>query len=65
MIGLPWIARLVLADPGEVANRSYLLTTWLIEARSRATDHGLTELWQGVVDALVVAGVSRLAPHSE
>lgn len=63
--GLPWVAALVLADPDRVAGRSFLLSTWLIETRSAATDAGLLPDWQRVVDALVVAGVSRLAPYSE
>lgn len=63
--GLPWVAALVLADPDRVAGRSFLLSTWLIETRSAATDAGLLPDWQSIVDALVVAGVSRLAPYSE
>ncbi|MHB8464451.1 MAG: hypothetical protein ACYDD7_06385 [Acidimicrobiales bacterium] len=64
-IGLPWIANLVLADPGRVANRTFLLSSWLIEVRAAASDVGLSPDWQRVVDALVVAGVTRLAPYSE
>lgn len=63
--GLPWVATLVLANPEHVSRRSFLLTTWLIESRAAATDAGLQAEWQRVVDALVVAGVSRLAPYSE
>ena len=63
--GLPWIARLVLASPGRVANRTFLLSTWLVEIRQPASDAGLLPDWQRVVDALVVAGVARLAPYSE
>ena len=63
--GLPWIARLVLASPGRVANRTFLLSTWLVEVRQPASDAGLLADWQRVVDALVVAGVARLAPYSE
>ncbi|MFJ5609301.1 hypothetical protein ACIQCJ_07935 [Streptomyces sp. NPDC093221] len=63
--GLPWVADLVLANPSRVANRTYLLTSWLIELRQAAADAGVTSDWQRVVDALVVAGVSRLAPYSE
>ncbi len=63
--GLSWVAALVLADPDRVAGRSFMLSTWLIETRSAATDTGLLPDWQRVVDALVVAGVSRLAPYSE
>ena len=64
-IGLPWIATLVLADPVRVAGRSLMLSGWLIEVRSTAADVGLEAIWQQVVDALVVAGVQRLAPYSE
>jgi DNA-binding transcriptional ArsR family regulator len=64
-VGLPWVASLVLADPGRVANRTFLLSSWLIEVRPAASDAGVLSDWQRVVDALVVAGVSRLAPYSE
>jgi hypothetical protein len=64
-VGLPWVARLVLADPTRVANRTFLLSSWLIEVRQAAASAGLQGVWQRVVDALVVAGVSRLAPYSE
>jgi DNA-binding transcriptional ArsR family regulator len=64
-IGLPWVANLVHANPGRVANRTYLLSSWLIEVRPAASDAGLLPDWQRVVDALVVAGVTRLAPYSE
>jgi hypothetical protein len=62
---LPWVANLVLASPGHVANRTFLLSSWLIEIRSAASDAGLLADWQRIVDALVVAGVTRLAPYSE
>jgi len=62
-IGLPWVADLVLADPGRLARRSFLLSSWLIELRP-ACGAGLLPVWQRVVDALVVAGNSRLAPYS-
>ncbi len=64
-VGLRWVANLVLADPDQVANRTFLLSQWLINIRQAATDYGLLTEWQRVVDALVVAGVSRLAPYSE
>jgi hypothetical protein len=64
-VGIPWVARLVLADPSRVANRTYLLSSWLIEVRQAASDVDLLSDWQRIVDALVVAGVSRLAPYSE
>lgn len=61
-VGLSWVSNLVLADPGRVANRTFLLSSWLIEIRSAASDAGLLPDWQRVVDALVVAGVTRLCP---
>jgi hypothetical protein len=64
-VGLVWVANLVLADPGRVANRTFLLSSWLIVVRQAASDAGLLSDWQRIVDALVVAGVTRLAPYSE
>jgi hypothetical protein len=64
-LALPWIANVVLAAPDRVANRTFLLSSWLLDVRSSASDAGLLAEWQRVVDALVVAGVSRLAPYSE
>ena len=64
-LGLPWIEKLVATDPGRIAGGAYALTTWLIEIRPVAVDAGLSVTWQRVVDDLVVAGVTRLAPYSE
>ena len=64
-VGLAWVANLVLASPGNVAKGSYLVATWLIETRSAVESAGLSPQWQQVVDALVVEGVTRLAPYSE
>lgn len=64
-LGLPWVADLVPANPDHVARRSYLLSTWLIEVRPAVTDAASLATWQRVVDALVVAGDSKLAPYSE
>jgi hypothetical protein len=64
-LGLPWVTALVLPDADSVARRSFLLSTWLIEMRASATDQELLPAWQRVVDALVVAGETRLAPYSE
>ena len=63
--GLPWVATLVLADPARIAGRAFMLPTWLIEMRTAAVDADLLTNWQEVVDVLVVAGVTRLAPYSE
>ena len=64
-VGLPWVATVVLADPASIARRAYSLASWLAETRSVAVDTGLLSAWQEVVDALVVAGDSRLAPYSD
>lgn len=64
-VGLPWVAKLVLASPGNVSRGSFWLSEWLIETRSAAVSAGLSALWQQLVDALVVEGVTRLAPYSE
>jgi hypothetical protein len=63
--GLPWVAALVLPAPGAIAGRSPLLSIWLKEIRSSAADAGMLDTWQELVDALVVAGDTRLAPYSE
>jgi len=64
-LGVPWVARAVLADPAAVASRCYSLTNWLVEIRTAADEAGLSGEWQRTVDALVVAGDTRLAPYSE
>ena len=64
-MGLPWLARLVLADPTRTARHAWLIPNWLIEMRPAAVGAGLLAMWQEVVDALVVAGVQKLAPYSE
>ena len=64
-VGLPWVAKIVLADPASVAGRTFMLATWLIETRSAAVEARLLTKWQEIVDAMVVAGDSRLAPYSD
>ena len=64
-MGLPWVKTLVLADTDLIARGSWMLSTWLIEKRSAAVAAGRSASWQEVVDALVVAGVTRLAPYSD
>lgn len=64
-VGLAWVERLVLANPGRVANRTFMLSSWLIEVRQTVSDTDQQAAWQRVVDTLVVAGVARLAPYSE
>ena len=56
---------LVLWAPVHAAGHSLVLRRWLIEIRSAAEDAGVLDGWQEVVDALVVAGATELAPYSE
>ena len=64
-VGLPWIATLVLGSPGEIAKSSSMVVTWFIETRLAAISAGLEDLWQQIVDVLVVEGVGRLARYSD
>ena len=64
-LGISWLLRAVLANPAAVASRCYGVAPWLIEIRTAAETAGLSSEWQQIVDALVVAGDSRLAPYSE
>jgi len=64
-VGVPWVGQAVLADPSAVADRCYSLTSWLVDIRPAADETGLSSDWQRTVDALVVAGDTRLAPYSE
>ena len=64
-VGLPWVEKIVLADPIAVASGSYSLAHWLIEMHSVAVEAGALARWQEIVDALVVGGSGRLAPYSD
>ena len=64
-VGLPWVEKLVTANPERFAYPTYMLPGWLMETRSSAVDTGLSANWQRVVDPLVVAGETRLAPYSD
>ncbi len=64
LVCFPWVAELVLADPGQVAKRSWHLAKWLKETRFDVAKAGHGDRWQSVVDALVVAGNAYLAPYS-
>ncbi len=64
-VGLRWVASVVQPAAGETVRRSYRLSEWLISIRSAATDSGVIAEWQRLVDALVVAGDTQLAPYSD
>ena len=63
--GMPWVARLVLADPNRVAKGALDVVQWLIDIRAVAADTGRGAQWQQVVDTLVVVGVGQLAAYSQ
>lgn len=58
--GLPWMEKLVMADPEQIANRSFLLPEWLERVRPSAAEE-LLKSWHRMVDALTVAGDHRVA----
>jgi hypothetical protein len=60
-LGLPWMERLVMAAPEEVAGRSFLIARWLEQVRPHATEPPLRAAWHKIVDALTVAGDKRVA----
>ena len=62
---LPWVAKIVLPNPARIASKTYGLADWLIEIRGAAADSDLIDTWQQIVDALVVAGETKLAPYSD
>lgn len=64
-IGLPWIKELVLGDGSRDVHPTVALPEWLVNVRSAAVDADLQTTWQAIVDALVVAGVTQLAPYSD
>jgi hypothetical protein len=64
-LGIPWVSRAAIADAAAVASRCYTVAEWLIDIRVAAQMAGRASEWQRIVDALVVAGDSRLAPYSE
>jgi hypothetical protein len=59
--GLPWVELLVMADPHQIANRSYALPEWLERVRPYSEPRPLLESWHRIVDALTVAGDNRVA----
>ncbi|WP_326758622.1 hypothetical protein OHB35_11350 [Streptomyces phaeochromogenes] len=59
-VGLPWLETLITARPDAVAGRSWLLPKWLRDVRGHARNEFM-QSWQRIVDALVVAGETRLS----
>ena len=64
-LGVPWVAKVVGVDRNRVVHPTSKLENWLIGMQDPAVDAGVLPVWQKVVDVLVVAGSSRLAPYSD
>ena len=64
-IGLPWVATVVLGDPTPIARRRVHCGDLALRDPPHRRRHGAVEQVAGSVDALVVAGVSQLAPYSD
>ncbi len=63
-VGLPWMSEIILPGPETIADRTFLLARWLIDLQQAAAETAMLGVWQQIVDALVVAGDSRLGPYS-
>lgn len=62
--GLGWVETLSLRDGEVLVSGTAMSNDWLIGIRSAAEQRGHLERWQSLVDAMVVAGNSPLAPYS-
>lgn len=62
--GIPWVTSTCVEDGIVLVKESYGLADWLKQTRLPAELHGHGEAWQRLVDALVVAGNTELAPFS-
>jgi hypothetical protein len=60
-LGLPWMEQLVIADPANIANHSFLLPEWLERVQPFTHSQPLRAAWHRIVDALTVAGDDRIA----
>jgi len=62
--GLTWVSELCIQEGRVTVTRSTASNEWLKEVRIIAEEHGRLPQWQALVDALVVAGNTELAPYS-
>ena len=63
--GLPRVRTLVGPDPRTASDHSVALDRWLLGIREAASEVEAMDAWQDLVDALVVAGNTRLSKFSE
>ena len=64
-LGLPWMEELVMANPDEIANRSFLLPDWLKGVLPAVGTGPQRTSWHRIVDALTVAGDDRIAAMAD
>jgi hypothetical protein len=62
--GLKWVETLCLRDGRILISGTAMSDEWLISIRQIAEQQGYLERWQSLVDTMVVAGNSMLAPYS-
>jgi hypothetical protein len=62
--GLGWVAQACEVGDQVVVKQSWSSNDWLKEIRAAVEEHGTLPEWQALVDSLVVAGNSSLAPFS-
>ncbi|WP_025348374.1 ATP-binding protein [Nocardia nova] len=62
--GLSWVTEVCLDGDDVKVYESWSSDDWLKQIRAAADEHGTLAQWQRLVDALVVAGNSSLAPYS-
>ncbi|AXH94726.1 ATP-binding protein [Micromonospora aurantiaca] len=62
--GLAWVEDLCIQHDQVTVNQSWSSNEWLTAIRAEVEEHGTLPQWQALVDALVVAGNSGLAPFS-
>jgi hypothetical protein len=62
--GLDWVKTLCLRDGKVLVSGTAVSNDWLMGIRSAAEQRGHLECWQSLVDAMVVAGNTTLAPYS-
>lgn len=63
-LGLGWVKILCMREEEFLASGTAASNDWLIGIRTAAEQRGYLEPWQSLVDAMVVAGNSALAPYS-
>lgn len=64
-LGLPWVAEMVFARPTAMVPYAFALPDWLVSIRAVAEDLDSGDVWQRIVDELVVAGCRELTGYAD